>query len=145
MAAPAAAPEKKSLIGEFREFIMTGDLMKIAVAFIMGAAVKQLIDSFVNDIMMGAVGLLVPCKDVLDETGAATGAKDCTGIAGKAYKSVAYGSFLNEIVVFLLTATAIFVLVKVYQSATDRNIAPGGPTTNDLLKDIRDELRARNT
>ena len=71
MAAPATAPEKKSIIQEFRDFVTTGDLMTIAVAFIMGAAVKQLIDSFVNDVMIGLIGLMVPCKDVLDETPAA--------------------------------------------------------------------------
>jgi large conductance mechanosensitive channel len=142
--APAPAAQKKGLVQEFRDFLATGDLMTIAVAFIMGAAVKQLVDSFVNDIVMGLVGLLVPCQDVLDETGAPTGVKDCTGIAGKAYKSFAYGSFLNQIVVFLLTAVAVFALIKFYKATTRRSLALEGPTEVDLLTEIRDELRSRN-
>lgn len=145
MAAPATAPEKKTIIQEFRDFVTTGDLMTIAVAFIMGAAVKQLIDSFVNDVMMGLIGLMVPCKDVLDETGAATGVKDCTGVVGKAYKSLAWGSFINQIVVFLLTAAAVFALIKFYKAATNRDLVKAGPSQVDLLTEIRDELRSRNS
>lgn len=145
MTAPAAAPEKKGIIQEFRDFIATGDLMTIAVAFIMGAAVKQLVDSFVNDVVMGLIGLMVPCKELTDADGVATGVKDCTGIAGSAYKSFAYGSFLNQVVVFLLTAAAVFALIKFYKAATKRDLAKAGPSQVDLLTEIRDELRARNS
>lgn len=144
MTAPAPAAEKKSIIQEFRDFLTTGDLMTIAVAFIMGAAVKQLVDSFVNDIVMGLIGLMVPCKDILDENGDPIGVKDCTGIAGKAYKSFGYGSFINQVVVFVLTAAAVFALIKFYKAATNRDLAQAGPSQVDLLTEIRDELRSRN-
>ena len=144
MTAPSPVAEKKGIIQEFRDFLTTGDLMTIAVAFIMGAAVKQLVDSFVNDIVMGLIGLMVPCKDILDDNGDPTGVKDCTGIACEAYKSFAYGSFLNQVVVFLLTAAAVFVLIKFYKAATNRDLAQAGPSQVDLLTEIRDELRSRN-
>src|SRR5436190_15816221 len=92
----AVPPRKKGLWGEFREFLTTGDLVSIAVAFVMGLAVKALIDSFVKDIFMGAIGLAVKCKPILDATGKKVG-DDCSGLVGKAYKSVAWGSFLNTV------------------------------------------------
>ena len=71
--------EKKGLVQEFKEFLTTGDLMSIAVAFIMGLAVKGLIDSFVKDIFTGTIGLFVECKDILDATGKKIGS-DCSGL-----------------------------------------------------------------
>jgi large conductance mechanosensitive channel len=134
--------EKKGLVAEFKEFITTGDLMSIAVAFIMGLAVKGLIDSFVKDIFTGTIGLFVKCTDIVDGTGKVIG-KDCSGLTGKAYKSLAWGSFLNSIINFLITAFVVFWIVKVYKRATKRQLAQDGPTQVDLLTEIRDELRSR--
>ncbi|MEI6496877.1 MAG: MscL family protein [Actinomycetota bacterium] len=143
MTTTTPAPEKKGLFQEFKDFIATGDLMTIAVAFIMGVAIKAVIDSFVNDIVMGIIGLAVKCEDIKDAAGKSTGKKDCTGIAGKAYETVKWGSFINQIVVFLLTALAVFALIKFYRAATKRELAVGGPSEVDLLTEIRDELRSR--
>jgi large conductance mechanosensitive channel len=134
--------DKKGLIQEFKEFIATGDLMSVAVAFIMGLAIKAVIDSFVHDIFTGAVGLFIKCTDIVDATGAKTGKQDCTGIAGKAYKSLAWGSFLNQVVSFLLTAIVVFIIVKAYKKLTKRELAQAGPSDNDLLKGILETLRA---
>jgi large conductance mechanosensitive channel len=140
----AEAP-KKGLIQEFKDFIITGDLMTIAVAFIMGVAIKALIDSFVNDIVMGIIGLMVKCTDITDANGVPTGKKDCTGIAGKAYETVKWGAFINQVVVFGLTALAVFGLVKFYRAATKRDLSTAGPSQVDLLTEIRDELKSRNS
>ena len=78
---------------------MTGDLMSVAVAFIMGLAIKAVIDSFVKDIVTGTIGLFIKCQAVLDPAdGKPAGKQDCSGLAGKAHKSVARGSFLNQVV-----------------------------------------------
>lgn len=139
----ADAPEKKqSWWQEFKEFATTGDLMTIAVAFIMGLAVKALIDSFVKDIFMGTIGLIVKCDDITDATGKVIG-QDCTGLAGKAYKSLAWGNFLNSIINFILIVFVVFWVVRVYKRATKRQLASDGPSEVDLLTEIRDELRAR--
>ena len=135
--------EKKGLVQEFKEFIATGDLMSVAVAFIMGLAIKNVIDSFVKDIFTGTVGLFVKCTDILDAAGVATGKQDCSGIAGKAYKSVLWGSFLNQVVSFLLTAVVVFAIVKLYRSMVKPAPEPeAGPSDNDLLKDILQTLKA---
>jgi large conductance mechanosensitive channel len=131
---------KKGLIAEFKDFIATGDLMSIAVAFIMGAAVKAVIDSFVGDIVTGILGLFVPCKDL---PGAEPGSKgDCSGLAGKAWKSVKWGSFINQIINFLIIAFVVFMMVKAYKKMTQRSLAQDGPSTNDLLTEIRDSLKS---
>jgi large conductance mechanosensitive channel len=140
----AVKTEKKGLVAEFKEFITTGDLMSIAVAFIMGLAVKGLIDSFVKDIFTGTIGLFVKCKDIIDPVTQKVTGKDCSGLTGKAYKSLAYGNFLNSIINFLITAFVVFWIVKVYKKATKRQLAQDGPTAVDLLTEIRDSLKARD-
>jgi large conductance mechanosensitive channel len=134
--------EKKGLVQEFKEFLTTGDLMSIAVAFIMGLAVKGLIDSFVKDIFTGTIGLFVKCTEIKDAAGKVIG-KDCSGLTGKAYKSLAWGNFLNSVINFVIIAFVVFWIVKVYKRATKRGLAQDGPSEVDLLTEIRDELRSR--
>jgi large conductance mechanosensitive channel len=134
--------EKKGLIQEFKEFIATGDLMSIAVAFIMGAAVKAVIDSFVADIFTGVLGLFVKCNET--ELADGTKVKNCSGLAGKAYKSVGWGNFLNSVITFIIIAFVVFMLVKAYKKMTKRELSQDGPTDNALLTEIRDLLRTRN-
>lgn len=117
--------------------------MSIAVAFIMGLAVKALIDSFVQDIFTGTIGLFVDCQDILDGTGKKIG-QDCSGLAGKAYKSLAWGNFLNSVINFVIMVFVVFWIVKVYKKATKRQLATDGPTEVDLLTEIRDQLKSRD-
>ena len=133
--------EKKGLIQEFKEFIATGDLMSIAVAFIMGAAVKAVIDSFVADIFTGVLGLFVDCNETPLADG--TTVKSCSGLAGKAYKSVGWGNFLNAVITFIIIAFVVFMLVKAYKKMTKRELAQDGPTDIALLTEIRDLLKTR--
>jgi large conductance mechanosensitive channel len=134
---------KKGMIAEFKDFIATGDLMTIAVAFIMGAAIKAVIDSFVKDIVMGIIGLFAKCKDILDATGKATGEKNCAGgLTGKAYKSIAYGSFINQILQFVIIGFVVFMMIKAYKKMTNRTLVAAGPTPDQtLLGEIRDLLK----
>ena len=133
---------KKGMLAEFKDFIMTGDLVSIAVAFIMAGAVAKVIDSFVKDIALGIVGLFSKCKDVLVD-GKATGEKVCSSIADRHYKTVGWGSFINTVINFLILAAVVFLLVKAYKKARpDKPAAPAGPTDNELLTEIRDSLRS---
>jgi large conductance mechanosensitive channel len=134
--------EKKGLIAEFKDFIATGDLMSIAVAFIMGGAVKAVIDSFVGDIFTGVLGLVVPCKDLVKADGTVVAKGDCSGLAGKKWKSVGWGNFINQVITFIIIAFVVFMLVKAYKKMTSKSLAQDGPSTNDLLTEIRDSLKA---
>lgn len=132
---------RKGMIAEFKDFIATGDLMTIAVAFIMGAAIKTVIDSFVKDIVTGVIGLFVKCQDILVD-GKPSGKQDCSGLTGKAYKSVAWGSFLNNVIQFIIIGFVVFMLVKAYKKMTNRGLSTDGPTPDQtLLTEIRDLLK----
>lgn len=134
--------QKKSMVQEFKEFITTGDLMSVAVAFIMALAIKAVIDSFVKDIFTGVLGLFVKCEELVDATGKKIG-ENCSGLAGKAYKSVGWGNFVNSLINFVLIAFVVFMLVKAYKKMSGRQLAQDGPSDNDLLKEIRDSLKNR--
>ena len=135
------AVAKKGLIQEFKEFIATGDLVKIAVAFIIGGAIATVVTSFVKNIAMGIVGLFVKCTDITDAKGDVT--KVCSGLVGKGWKSVKYGDFLNDVVTFLIIAIVIFLLVKAYRKMVPETVEEAGPSETDLLTEIRDSLKAR--
>lgn len=102
------------LVEEFKKFIMRGNVLDMAVGIIIGAAFGKIVTSFVNDVLMPPLGLLVGQVDFsnlfinLSSTDVATlaEAKD----AG--LPVIAYGAFLNTIIDFLIVAFAIFMLIK---------------------------------
>ncbi len=106
--------EKKGIIGEFKEFIMRGNVMDMAVGVIIGAAFQSIINSLVEDIIMPVVTLLTGGIDFtnwfisLDGTHYATLAE--AQDAGAA--TLNYGVFITVVIQFLIMAVVIFALVK---------------------------------
>ena len=102
------------MMEEFKKFIMRGNVLDMAIGIIIGAAFGKIVTSFVNDILMPPLGLLLGKVDFsnlfinLSSTPAATlaEAKD----AG--LPVIAYGAFLNSVVDFLIVAFAIFMLIR---------------------------------
>lgn len=102
------------MVEEFKKFIMRGNVLDMAVGIIIGAAFGKIVTSFVNDVLMPPLGLIVGQVDFsnlfinLSSTDVATlaEAKD----AG--LPVIAYGAFLNTIIDFLIVAFAIFMLIK---------------------------------
>jgi len=140
MTEPTAPTEKKpNLLQEFRDFITTGDLMTIAVAFIMAVIIKDLIQSFIENIFTGFLALFLGDKCVKDEE---TGKQVCEAFSDLSWKTINYGAFLNQVFTFVVTAFVVFLLIKAYKKLTKRSLGMDGPSTNDLLTEIRDELRA---
>lgn len=133
----------KGLVQEFKEFLTTGDLMTIAVAFVMGAAVSAVIQSFTKDIFTGILGLFVKCTDILDADKKPTGEKNCSGLAGKAYKSIGWGNFVNSIINFIIIGLVVFFLVKAYNKMKKPADVAAGPSEVELLTEIRDSLKSR--
>jgi len=99
---------------EFRDFILKGNLLQVAVAFIMGAAFGAVVRSFVNDLIMPIIGKLVGNVDF---------ANLYLNLSGEVYESAAaareagaaaiyYGSFINAIVAFLIIALVLFFIVR---------------------------------
>ena len=127
----------------FIDFIRKGNLVQLAVAFVMGVAFAAVVTSFVNDIITPLLGL-VGGADFSDEIYCMTG--DCDAGTGVALR---WGAFLTAIITFLVTALAIyFVVVKPYTALEERlkrnKDEDVAPTEVDLLTEIRDELKASN-
>ncbi len=134
------------LAGEFKEFIMRGNVIDMAVGVVVGGAFKTVIDSLVNDVIMPPIGLLIggvnfsELKIVLK---AAAG--DVPEVA------ISYGLLINAIISFLLIALVIFLVVKGLGSMRDKFSKPveevaEEPEVTDvvLLTQILEELKRQN-
>ncbi len=139
------------MLKEFKEFIMRGNVLDLAVAVIIGAAFGSIVNSFVNDLLMPPIGLLLGGVDfsnlflVLDGDSYDTLA--AAQEAGAA--TLNYGLFVNTIINFLIIAFAIFMVVKAAnQMQGEEEEAPEAPpepsAEEKLLAEIRDLLKAQN-
>lgn len=128
----------KKFIKEFRDFIATGNMIELAVAFVMGLAVKAVIDSFIDNVVNPLIGAIVG-KPNLDNFLTITFRK------GQEDQSViSFGAVLTQIFSLLLVGLVLFLAIKAYnrlRKPTDETVS--GPTEIELLAEIRDELRAR--
>ncbi len=98
------AQSKKGFLTEFKEFALEGNVLELAVAFILGLYFKQVIDALVNGILLAFVGGIFgePSFDSLTF-------KIGDGV-------ILYGTFINAIVTFLIVAATLFVVVKAFDS-----------------------------
>lgn len=97
------------MIKEFKEFISRGNVIDLAVGVIMGSAFGKIVTSLVNDIIMPLVGALI---GGIDFTNLSITIKD---------SSIMYGSFIQNIVDFLIIAICIFVMVKIVNKLNNLN------------------------
>ncbi|MBN9245848.1 large-conductance mechanosensitive channel protein MscL [Hyphomicrobium sp.] len=127
------------IVNEFKEFAMRGNVIDLAVGVIIGAAFAPIVATLVDNIIMPPIGYL---------------------LAGVDFSSLAvhiptptepvlikYGIFLNAVIKFLITAFAIFLLIKLISFVQKpKAAAPPGPTQTEIyLKEIRDLLEKRTT
>lgn len=124
------------MIKEFKEFMLRGNVMDLAVAVIIGGAFTAIVTSLVNDIIMPIVGVIL-------------GGVDFTALAitvGDA--NITYGNFIQAIINFLIIALVLFLLIRSINSMSRKKeeapAAPPEPTAEEkLLAEIRDLLRER--
>jgi large conductance mechanosensitive channel len=139
------------MLKEFREFAMRGNVVDLAVGLILGAAFGAIVTSFVNDVIMPPIGMLLGGVDfanlfVLLKEGTVP-PPYLNVAAAKAAGAVTLnvGVFINTVINFVLVAFAMFVLVKGMNAA--RRPAPvvpaEAPPQEKLLAEIRDLLKAR--
>lgn len=143
------------MIKEFKEFIARGNVVDLAVGIIIGAAFTAIVNSLVADLINPIIGLLTGGTDFSGHYIVLKGnVPDGTSLAAARDSGAAvfaYGAFLSAVINFLIIAWAVFLLVKgvnKLQSAAIRKkeaeaAAPAGPTQEELLLQIRDELRAQ--
>src|SRR5574337_78236 len=117
---------------EFKEFVMRGNVLDMAIGIIIGAAFGKIVSSFVSDILMPPVGLLVGKVDFstlfVDLSGSAHPTLAAAKAAGAA--TINYGVFLNTVLDFLIVAFAIFLLIRqINRMAREPEAAPVAPST----------------
>lgn len=131
---------------EFKAFIMRGNVLELAVAVIVAGAFGAIVTSLTNDIILPPIGMLLGGVDFSDLTLQLAAAE--AGQNGEIIKeavTVNYGNFIQQIINFLIIAFAIFMILKVAESTKKKEeaapAAPAGPTTEELLAQIRDLLK----
>ena len=129
------------MMKEFKDFAMKGNVMDMAIGIIIGAAFGKIVSSFVGDVLMPPIGMLM---GGVDFSSLSWVIKEATETA--AAVTVNYGVFINTIIDFLIVAFAIFMVVKGMNSAKKKEEAkPAAPPKPSeevlLLQDIRDALK----
>ena len=123
---------------EFKEFIMRGNVMDLAIGVVIGGAFKAIIDSLVADVIMPLIGMITGKIDIAS----------LSVTVGDA--ELKYGNFIQQIINFLIIAFVIFMVVKAINTAHEKLAKKkeeedeDKPSTEDLLTEIRDLLKDKN-
>jgi large conductance mechanosensitive channel len=138
-----------SMMSEFKEFALKGNVMDLAVGVIIGAAFGKIVDSVVGDLIMPVVGkvlgninfsdMFVALKDIPVGTAMTLEAVKKAGVP-----VFAYGNFITIVINFAILAFIIFMIVKQMNKMKKAEPAPApAPTAEDvlLLREIRDSLK----
>jgi len=124
------------VIKEFREFLLKGNLIELAVAFVLGVAFAAVIKSLVDNMITPIIGMI----------GGVDFSSETFTINGSVFR---YGAFINDVIYFVLVAAAIFFLVVKPVNAImarvrkPEELGPDAPTETGLLIEIRDLLARR--
>lgn len=136
-------------IKEFKAFLMKDDVVLLATAFIIATALKTIVNSLVNDIIMPIAGLLTGGVDFTKKFIALDGNSYATLEAAKeaGAATITYGNLIQAIINFIFIGFVIFWIVKVYEKTKKKKeAAPAAPSKEEvLLTEIRDELKKRNS
>ncbi len=121
-----------SIIGEFKEFAMKGNVLDMAIGIIIGAAFGNIVNSLVKDILMPPLGLLLGRVNFTDMFIALNGQSYPSLAAAQAAgaPTINYGVFINTIINFLIVAIAIFLLVRRVNAMRKKPEPPAPDTKN---------------
>lgn len=142
----------KKFWNDFKAFISKGNVLDMAVGVIIATAFGKIVSSLVNDILMPLLGLATGGIDFNDKVVVLSPAElDAAGNVIKEAATLKYGSFIQNIIDFLLIALCIFIFTKSLAKAQDKlkkkeeekPEAPKGPTQEELLTEIRDLLKEK--
>ena len=127
----------KKELQEFREFVLRGNVLDLAVGVIIGGAFSKIVSSLVNDVLMPLIGILIGGVDF----------KNLTLTIGDA--KITYGNFIQNVIDFLIIAACIFFIVKVINKIIkplkkeEKKEEPKKPDDIVLLEEIRDLLKKK--
>lgn len=139
------------MLKEFKEFAMRGNVIDMAVGIIIGAAFGKIVTSFVNDVLMPPIGMLMGNADFsdlflnlsMDASYQSVAAAEEAGAP-----IIKYGLFINTVIDFVIVAFAIFLAIRAMNKLRKKEEAappaPPAPSTEEkLLAEIRDLLKSR--
>ena len=129
------------MLKEFKEFALKGNLVDIAIGFVMGVAFKQVVTSFTAGIVSPLIGLVFKA-DFKDLKWIAREADTSNNISEVA---VLYGDFITNVIDFVIVAFVMFIIIKGINASKKKEAPaapalPAGPTQEELLEEIRDLL-----
>lgn len=129
------------MLQEFKKFAMRGNVVDMAVGIIIGAAFGKIVSSFVNDVLMPPIGMLLGGIDFSSFSFTLKEAAD-----GAEAVVLKYGAFINTIIDFVIVAWAIFMVIKAMNALKKKEEAapPAPPKPSPevaLLTEIRDALK----
>lgn len=133
---------------EFKEFALKGNLVDLAVGFILGGAFGTIVTSLVNDIMMPPLGMLMGGVDFADLFISLNGTDYASLVAATEAGApvIAYGKFINAVISFVIMALALFFVIRGMNTLKKKEEAappPAPPRQEVLLEEIRN-LLAKN-
>ena len=132
------------MMKEFKDFAMKGNLVDIAVGFVMGAAFKEVVTAFTGGIVSPLIGMVFNAdfKDL--KLKLKDGVANAEGVIENEI-FMEYGVFLTNVIDFIIVAFVMFMLVKGVNATKKKEeaapAAPAGPSQEDLLGEIRDLLK----
>jgi large conductance mechanosensitive channel len=143
------------LLKDFKAFILKGSVLDLAVAVIIAGAFKAIVTSFVKDILMPPIGLLLggvnfsELKYVLQAGTEAVMSGDTVVTPAISEVAISYGVFINTIIDFVIIGFAIFMIIRAYEKSKKKEeaapAAPPAPSKEEvLLSEIRDILKEKN-
>jgi len=139
------------MLKEFKDFAMKGNLVDIAVAFVMGGAFGKVVTSFTDGLVAPIIGLITGGVDFskrekILQHGVAE-VKDASGVVttpAVAEISIKWGSFITNVIDFIIVAFVMFMVIKAINSMKKKQEAaapPAPPEEVTLLREIRDSLK----
>ncbi|APS38087.1 large conductance mechanosensitive channel protein MscL [Salegentibacter mishustinae] len=141
-----------SFIQDFKKFMLKGDIIALATAVVIGAAFNKIIASVVADVIMPIIGLITGGTDFSQKFISLDGVSYETLEAAKEAEAavITYGNLIDTIIHFIIVAFFIFLVLRAYEKTKKEKeapklVEPKGPTQEDLLTQIRDELKKQNS
>ena len=153
--------DKKGIIAEFKEFVMRGNVLDMAIGVIMATSFGKITSSLVADVLMPALGFIIGDYDLTNLNFVLSPEVVENGEVVKEAVTIGFGNFLTTIVDFVFIALAIFVMIKIFakvkeiselkllkkKQEEEEAVAeePKAPTTEELLTEILEEIKKKNT
>lgn len=136
------------MLKEFRDFLMRGNVLDLAVGVVIGSAFTAIVTNVVNGVITPLIGWFVSLVTNGQKLDDATSILDWTPVKGVTF---AFGDLASAIITFIITGFVLFLIVKFANKAKNLNkketaeeAAPAAPTAEDYLAEIRDLLKDQN-